>query len=163
ASSNSSDSLLAAITAASAEIQTSVFLTPDAIIMHPRRWSWILASVDTTNRPLVAPSAGFNTVGEMAGVAAQGRVGTLAGLPVYCDPQIPTDRGAGQNEDVIIVAKADEAYLWESTPTLSVFDAPYADSMGVLIRAHEYVALIPNRRPKAFSVISGSGLVAPTV
>jgi HK97 family phage major capsid protein len=37
------------------QINTNVFLPPDAIIMHPRRWAHVLAGLDTTNRPLVQP------------------------------------------------------------------------------------------------------------
>ncbi|MBX6372567.1 MAG: phage major capsid protein [Acidothermus cellulolyticus] len=162
ASANPSDSLLAAITQASAEIQTSIFAPPDTIVMHPRRWAWILSSVDTTDRPLITPSASFNAVGDVTATAAQGVVGRIAGLDVIVDPQIPVDLGTGQNQDAVLVLRAPEIVLFESGPRLQSFDQPYADSLGVLFRIYSYAALVV-RRPEAVAVISGTGLVAPTL
>jgi HK97 family phage major capsid protein len=46
--------------------------TPDKIFMHPRRWGWFAAAVDTTGRPLVSPTAADSmnplATGESAGL-----------------------------------------------------------------------------------------------
>ncbi len=39
------------------KVQSTFFGGPNAIIMHPRRLGFIMASLDTTNRPLVVPAA----------------------------------------------------------------------------------------------------------
>lgn len=153
----------AAVNHAVANIATTRFLPPTCIVMHPRRWSWVAGSFDGNNRPLVSPSGNaFNQIADAATVAAQGPVGEMAGLPVYVDPNIPTNLGAGTNQDPVFVGRFEDIYLWESGPTMTSFDAPYADSAGVLFRALGYSALIPSRYPASVSVINGTGLVTPS-
>jgi HK97 family phage major capsid protein len=149
------------------QVNTQRFLPADAIVMHPRRWAWMASALDAGGRPLLVPQGGgpFNAVG--TGPAASpnptvGLVGTLLGLPVYVDPNIPTNLGAGTNEDRIIVARFGDSVLWESTPKAEVFPATKADQLSVLLRVYEYVAFTGERYPKATSVISGTGLTPPT-
>ena len=158
------DSFLAQILGAVNDVYVGIFRAPDAIVMHPRRWSWVLNALDTTNRPLVTPDGpAFNQPAVSTAPTAQGAAGTLAGIPVYVDPNLPTNLGAGTNQDPVIVAKFDECFLWESELRAETFTAPYADSMGVLFRVYAYSAFIPGRRPKAISIINGTGLITPTL
>ena len=46
-----------AIAEAVQQIYATRFLPPDAIVMHPRRWGYLLSLLETTNRPLFLPSA----------------------------------------------------------------------------------------------------------
>jgi HK97 family phage major capsid protein len=152
----------AQINKAISAVATTRFLPPSCIVMTPGRWSWVAASFDSSGRPLVAPSGNaFNQIADAGTVAAQGAVGQMAGLPVYVDPNLPTNLGAGTNQDPVLVMRAEDVYLWESDVTMASFDAPYSDSMGVLFRVHGYSALIPNRYPASIAVINGSGLVTP--
>jgi len=145
-------------------IQMARFLPPTAIVMHPRRWNWVLEAVDSQNRPLVTPDGpAFNAPGTLGSLNAQGAVGTLQGLPVYLDPNLPTNLGAGTNQDPAIVARFEDLFLWETPPVAASFDAPYADSMAVLLRLHLYCAFLPQRYPAAIAVINGTGMVAPTL
>ena len=163
-STTAADSFLGQILTAANDIYTGIFRAPDAIVMHPRRWSWVLNALDSTNRPLVTPDGpAFNQPAVSTTPTAQGAAGTLAGIPVFVDPNMPTNHGAGTNQDPVIVAKFDECHLWESDLKAETFDAPYADSMGILFRVYAYSAFIPGRRPKAISVIDGTGLVTPTL
>jgi hypothetical protein len=86
----------------------------------------------------------------------------ILGLPVIVDPNIPTNIGAGTNQDNVYVARAADLRLWETGLRAETFTEPYADSMGVLFRAFAYSAAIPGRYTTSVSVISGTGLVAPT-
>lgn len=150
------------------QVHTSRFIAPTAILMAPRRWAWFLAAADTTGRPVVAPGnilpqvLNMNGIGSLEAVASVGLVGTLQGLPVYVDPNIPTNLGAGTNEDRIIIAKWDDLYLYESTPRAEVFRETKADQASVLVRFYNYAAILTERFPKAVAVISGTGLVTPT-
>lgn len=144
------------------QVHTGRFMPATKIFMHPRRWAWFLAALDTSNRPLVTPYAAMNAAGAFGGVASQGLVGELQGLPVYVDPNIPTNLGAGTNEDRIIVAKADDVILFEGNPRAEAFRETKADQLSVLLRFYNYVALHSERYPKSISVISGTGLVTPT-
>jgi HK97 family phage major capsid protein len=147
-------------------ISTNRFLPPDAIIMSPRRWAWLVATSDSNSRPLVVPRAGgpFNAVGVQGGIAAQGYVGDMLGLPVYVDSQIPTNLAAdaGTGEDAVIVARMSDLWTYESHVRAEAFEQSYASNMSVFVRLYSYVGFIGNRYPKSISVITGSGLSAPT-
>ena len=148
--------LYAKVNQAISLVASTRFLPPDAIVMRPERWSYIAASFDSTGRPLVSPSGNaFNQVADASsGVAAQGPVGSMAGLPVFTDANLPLN---GTSQDPVIVARFADLYLWESDVTLATFDAPYANSLGILVRAHGYLAAIMSRYPASIAVIQGTG------
>lgn len=154
------------VAAGFAGINEGIFLPGDAIFMHPRRWAFCLASQDSQNRPLIVPlaNAPMNAAGTTDGQAATGLVGTMQGAPVYVDPNIPTNLGAGTNEDRIIIVRRDELFIWEDPagPYLETFRDVGSGSMTVRFRLHNYWAQLHARRPKAISVISGTGLATPT-
>jgi HK97 family phage major capsid protein len=64
-------------------IGSQLYAPPNAVLMHPRRWAWLLTQVDTANRPLVVPETNrpVNALGLLQS-GAEGRVGTFCGLPV---------------------------------------------------------------------------------
>jgi HK97 family phage major capsid protein len=146
------------------QIHEGIFMPPTAIFMAPRRWASLLAAADTVGRPLITPIAPQNSVAGFGGVVSQGLVGSMQGLPVYVDANIPQTLGAGTNEDRVIVVRDDECFLYEesSGPFLETFRDVGSGNLTVRFRLHNYWAQINERRPKAISVISGTGLVAPT-
>jgi HK97 family phage major capsid protein len=138
-------------------------LPPEAIVMHSRRWVWMLSSLDNSNRPLVVPSQnGPNNAAATAGAlnTAGTPVGMLLGLPVYVDNNITTTNGAG-TEDVIVIGRFSDAFLFEGQPKMRVLPEVVSATLSVKIQVYSYVAFAPGRFPKSFSVISGSGLIAP--
>jgi len=146
------------------QIHTGRFMPADTILMHPRRWAWFTAQVDTAGRPLVVPLANMpqNVLAAMGDVTSQGLVGTLQGLPVFVDPNIPINLGAGTNEDRVIILRADDVILFEGTPQAEAFRETKADQLSVLLRFFNYAALHSERYPKSISVIAGTGLITPT-
>lgn len=146
------------------QVHTGRFLPATHIFMHPRRWAALLAASDTAGRPLVVPVAGgpFNAMAGGVEVAAEGMVGTLQGIPVYLDANIPTNLGTGTNEDRIIVARASDSYLWEGTPRAEALPQTYGANLNVLVRFYNYAAFTGERYAKAVSVIGGSGLATPS-
>lgn len=147
------------------QIHTNRFMPPDTIIMHPRRWAWFLSAVSSADgRPFIVPAAGgpMNAAGATAGVISQGYVGTIQGLDVYVDPNIPINLGAGTNEDRIIIGRFSDAILWEGNSRSEAFRETKADQLSVLLRFYNYVAFTGGRYPKSFSVLSGTGLVTPS-
>jgi HK97 family phage major capsid protein len=145
-------------------VHTNRFLPPDTIIMHPRRWAYLLAASDTTGRPLVVPSANspMNAWADQGEVAAQGYVGSIQGLPVYVDSMIPTNLGAGTNQDQIIVARMADLMGWEGNIKAEAFPQTFANQLSVFVRLYNYMSFQPARYPKSISVIGGTGLVQPT-
>lgn len=145
-------------------VHTGRFMPADTVLMHPRRWAWMTASLDTTGRPLVVPTANMpaNVLAQMGDVVAEGFVGTWQGQPVYIDANIPTNLGTGTNEDRVIILRSDDVLLFEGTPQAEAFRETKADQLSVLLRFYNYAAIHSERYPKSISVIAGTGLVAPT-
>lgn len=144
------------------QINSGRFLAPQAIVVHPRRWGWVLASLDSSNRPLVVPNAQgpTNAFAGFGDVRAEGSVGTLQGLPVYSDANIPTNLGT--NEDAIIVARFDDLFLFEGDVRTRVLFETDANTLEVRLQVWEYMAFIGSRQPEAIGKITGTGLISPT-
>jgi HK97 family phage major capsid protein len=146
------------------KIHTNRYAPATKIFMHPRRWAYFLAAVDSQSRPLVVPNSSgpWNVYGVQEGMVSAGYAGTLMGLPVYLDANIPTNLGAGTNEDRVIIVKHDDIRLYESAPKAEVFRETKADQGSVLVRLYEYTALHASRYRESIAVVAGTGLVAPT-
>jgi HK97 family phage major capsid protein len=143
-------------------INATRFKAPDTVLMHPRRWASFASFTDSTGRPLVVPtSGGFNALANRDDNQGVGHVGQVLGMDVFTDANIPTNLGAGANQDTILMMVADDIVLWESPLMAEAFDAPYSDSMGILFRVFNYAALIPDRYLASLGQIQGTGLVPP--
>ncbi|GAC1375433.1 MAG: hypothetical protein NVSMB4_03650 [Acidimicrobiales bacterium] len=146
-----------------AAFATNRFAQPTHWIMHPRRWFYLLSAVDNSGRPLVVPTGvAYNPLaatGDPTSVA--GPVGTYLGLPVVIDPLMPTNFGTGTNQDRIYLVKADDLWLFESSPRAESFRETYSDSLGVLYRMFSYVGTVLNRQTSSIAYIDGAALVPP--
>lgn len=142
-------------------VESSRLMPTTAIIMHPRRWNWVLSGIDTTMRPLVTPAdvPTLNGIGQ----AGNGFTGhSLAGLPVYVDANISTAEGSATNQDQVFVLRTDDLWLWESAPELASFEATLAAQNSVLFRVLGFAAFIPHRYNYAVAYIDGTGLTTPS-
>ncbi|MGE3445904.1 MAG: phage major capsid protein [Acidimicrobiia bacterium] len=139
------------------------FAPATAWVMHPRRWGWITAAVDNQGRPLFnfSTEAPPNVVMALGKAAAYGVVGTMMGLPVVTDASVPTNLGAGTNEDAIICARIPDI-LYTQDPLLQfTFEQALTTAPGQIRLAAGRVALfIAGRYPAAISVVRGTGLIA---
>jgi HK97 family phage major capsid protein len=144
----------------------SAFMNPDTIVMHPRRWGFLLSQVDSTGRPLFAATgATVNAMGsgEAGGTGGQGGVGNVQGIRVILDPNLPTNIGAGTNEDVILVFDSRQMVLYEEgAPRTRVFEDVGSGTLTVRLSLWGYFAFFANRYATAISTVSGTGLVPPT-
>jgi HK97 family phage major capsid protein len=134
------------------------------IVMHPRRWGFFAAALDSQNRPLLPVSGpAFNVMGT-GNEAGYGFVGMTHGLPVYTDANIPTNLGTNTNEDRIIVFADPVVHLWErdNDPVTLSFEQQAGTSLQVQLIAYGYAAFTAGRYPGAFGVVQGAGLVPPT-
>ncbi len=145
------------------QVNAARFLPADVIVMAPRRWGWFTAALDSSNRPLVVPTAALNPVA-IGEAAAYNSVGMLQGLPVVTDGNVPTNLGAGTNEDRIIATRASDAVLWEEAgaPLRLRLDEVLGHQLSVRFVVYGYSAFTAGRYPASSSVISGTGLVTPT-
>ena len=150
------------------QIQTSYFGGPNAIIMHPRRLAWILAALDSSNRPLAVPTPNgpMNAVATGASSVVYGNSGySIAGLPVITDANVSIIAGAGDNQDTIFIANMQELHLWEQgsgEPMMLRFEQPESQQLNITMIVYGYAAFTANRYPSAFSQINGTGLITPT-
>jgi len=144
-------------------INASRYRAPTAIVMHPRRWSWFASYVDSSGRPLVSPTASsFNSIATRQDEQpAAGHVGNVLGVDCYVDASIPTNLGAGTNQDPVLMGVMDDVMLWESPIQAEAFESSYADSMSVLFRAFNYSSLQPSRYLASLGQIQGTGLTPP--
>jgi HK97 family phage major capsid protein len=144
-------------------VQTARFMDPTVWVMHPRRWAWFLAAVDTAGRPLVVP----NQQGPMNAIGTQDTppgfqriVGTLMGIPVVTDASIPTNFGT--NEDRILLLRADDMVLYESPVRTRVLPEVLSGNLTVRLQVYGYAAFTAERFPAGIGIVSGSGLILPT-
>lgn len=145
-------------------VYSNRYLAPDTIVMHPRRWAYFLSTVDSQNRPLVLPAANqpMNAVGTFDGQAAQGSVGTLQGIDVFIDPNVPTNLGASTNEDRIIIFRRSDPLLWEGGLNTRVLPEVLSGTLQVRLQVYKYMAFTAERYPQSISILQGSGLASPT-
>lgn len=143
-------------------INTSRYLPPECVLMHPRRWSWLLTLLDTQNRPLFVPDANnpMNAAGVLEDVDSQQVVGRTLGLPVITDANIATNLGAGTNEDQIYVMRSSDVLLWESGLRSRVLPETKAANLTVLLQVFSYFAASAARYPQ--SVVQLTGLTPPS-
>jgi HK97 family phage major capsid protein len=153
-------------------VMSNRFLPPTAIYMHPRRFAWAMAQSDSTGRPLIVPTGNgaFNAQGSLD-EATVGVVGSLQGLPVVVDPNIPTNVGAATGgEDVVLVLRESDCWLWEDgdgAPRQLRFEQTLGNQLTVKLVVYGYAAFTAGRYPVAVSKFGGldtttNGLVAPT-
>ncbi|MEU4168871.1 phage major capsid protein [Streptomyces sp. NPDC026665] len=145
-------------------VHTLRFMAPTAIVMHPRRWASLLAASDSNGRPLVVPDAGNpqNAVATLGVVGSQQVVGQMHGLPVITDPSMPTNLGAGTNEDVVHVIRASDILLYESGIRSRVLPEVGSGNLTVRLQIYGYLAFTAARYPASVVEIGGTGLVAPS-
>lgn len=146
-------------------ISSTRFAPADLIVMHPRRWGWITAAVDAASRPLVVPAAQqpVNALGVGQPASSPGPVGQLLGLPVVVDANIPTNLGAGTNEDTIIVCRTSDILVWEAPTMQFVMEQAIATAPGqIRVAVGRFALIAAGRYPGGISVITGTGLTPPT-
>lgn len=149
-------------------VETTRFMAPTAIVMHPRRWNWLISQVDTQGRPLVVPGANgvmnalgvFNTPIE---TVSSSPVGQLQGLPVITDASIPTGVGTGP-EDLTVVYRREDLILWEDLgnaglPRQLRFEQTLGGQLTVKLVAYNYGAFTAGRYPQSVGVVGGNSAV----
>lgn len=158
-------------------------IRPQYIVMHPRRWGWLTLQVDSYGRPLVVPNQNgpYNALGLNSNPGSYGGdgdptqtvrapevVGTLQGIPVFTDANVPTTLGGGNTEDTHIVFDPRMAILFEDgdgMPRQLSFDQIQVSGVAgwggtVTLAVYNYVAFTAARYPQAFAQVGGLDLTA---
>ena len=77
-------------------------------------------------------------------------------------PAIPTNLGAGTNQDVVIVLDPQECPLFLGDIRFLVMQDVLSSNLRVRFQAVQYVGAVFHRLPAAIGTLSGTGLAAPT-
>lgn len=152
-------------------IETNYFAPPSGILMHPRRLAWLLKGKDSALNYIFNPAATFrqpnmaplvnNNVTSMSTGYNQPPA-SLFGIPIATTANMPTNLGAGTNEDRVIVGAFNEAHWFQRQDvTMDVSDSAGTswEQNQVWIRAEERFGFSAERYPVAFSVLSGTCLL----
>lgn len=145
--------------------ETATFKTPDLIVMHPRRWASLLAYVSTNQTLFGVQGAGVLQAGSSNGLDYNVPIaGTIAGINVITDGNIPTNANSATNQDTILVLNTSELHLFEDAqaPLMIRAEQTSAASLGVLLVVFGFSAFTADRYGAAHSRIVGTGLVTPT-
>lgn len=160
------DKLQDAITA----VHTDFFAPPSAVVMHPRRWAWLVKareSASPTSYIIGPPGASFpgrRPADPIPGYsAAQTPRGELFGLPVYTTANVPTNLGSADNEDVVFVGDFSQGLILDRQG-ITTDQSPhvYFTSNQTVFRSEERLGFTAARYPNAFKVVAGTGLVTPS-
>jgi HK97 family phage major capsid protein len=161
-----------------------VGLEPQLFAMHQRRWGALTAEVDDTGRPLMglggAGSTNALAVNQTPGQWSAGNnpddprqartVGSMQGLPVVTDANLPTNIGPNL-EDVVLAYDPRVSLLWEEgdgMPRQLRFEQTLAQNLTVKLVVYGYAAFTAGRYPQSVARIggadtaAGNGLIAPT-
>lgn len=152
--------LYSKISEAIGEVEDTRFMPVEAIFMTPKRFQWMAAAVDSAGRPLIVPAANgpYNAIAGGVQNVAEGVAGYMFGVPVYKDSNLPRTLGTATNEDRIIVARASDGVLYESTPRAEALPQTYGANLNVLVRFYNYAAFTAERYAQSWAVIGGSGM-----
>jgi HK97 family phage major capsid protein len=161
-----------------------VGIEPQLIAMNPRRWGFLTAESDTTGRPLLGIDGNGTTnalgVNQTPGQYSAGNdpddprqartVGTMQGLPVVVDANLPTNVGTNL-EDVAVTYDPRVCLLWEDgdgMPRQLRFEQTLGQNLTVKLIVYGYAAFTAGRYPQAVAkvggldTVAGQGLIAPT-
>jgi HK97 family phage major capsid protein len=131
---------------------------PDAIAVSARRWAWLLGQLDSSLRPIfhnVEPP--IRTNGSTIGL-----VGSIGGIAVYATAGIPSNLGAGTNEDRPLVLYTPDLWLLASPIQLIVTSGQSSGfgSLSEQVVAWGYAALLV-RHANAIGTLTGTGNILP--
>lgn len=146
------------------QIQAATNMGLSHFVMHPRRWWWVASQLASTFPLLTVPRANVQQSGTLGDTSYAANGASILGAGVILDRNLPTNLGAGTNEDPILGVDASECHLWEdaSAPLLIRAEQTGAANLTVKFVVYGYSAFTAGRYPLATGDITGTGLVAPS-
>jgi len=147
----------AKIVKAISDVTTAFKEPPTHIIMHPRRAAFLAGNLSST-----FPLFQVGNLNQAGGTQQAGLVGTISGLPVLSTPAMPTNLGAGTDEDRIIVANLSVLPFMEGPLNTRVHESVLSGDLEVRLQVWAYSAFAARRYDVSgqspIAVISGTGL-----
>lgn len=128
----------------------------DLMIAHPRRSAWLASNLSST-----FPLFQLGSYLQAAGSQDQGFATNIAGLEVITDRNVGTALGAGTEDEVYVLARQDFIFM-EGPLQTRVFEDVGSGTGVIRFQIFAHSAFLSNRYPKSLTIISGTGLIAPT-
>lgn len=128
----------------------------DLVLMHPRRSAWLASNLSSTF-PLFQLGGYF----QAAGAQDNGFTTNIAGLEPIKDRNVGTALGAGTEDEVYVLSRQD-FILMEGPLQTRVFEDVGSGTGTIRYQVFAHSAFLSNRYPKSLTIISGTGLIAPT-
>jgi hypothetical protein len=107
----------------------------------------------------------FPEGGGLNQAAGQQDIGSLisvSGLKVVSDSNVGILYGASTTEDEIYVVRTSDMHLWEGGLTARVMPEVGSGTLTVRLILHGFSAFASARYAKSITIVSGTGLIAPT-
>lgn len=139
------------------KIWSNRFMAPDTIVMHPRRSAFLASNLSST-----FPLFQLGSLNQAAGSQDVGLVNNFAGLRTVMDANVRTTDGSSTNQDEIYVVRAADMILWEGPLQARVYPDVGSGTLTVRLSLFGYSAFAAGRYPASITVISGTGLTAPS-
>jgi HK97 family phage major capsid protein len=139
---------------------------PQCWIMHPRRYAWIADLVANSASTTGTAAGVLNDVDSLppslARVAPEAVPATMLGLPILLSFGVPTNNGAGTNEDVLFLVRASDLFLFEGQMAFRVLrDTAASSNLAVRFQSSMPYAFAANRITSAIGRLTGTGMVTP--
>ena len=139
------------------QIATNRHAPAEVIVMHPRRSAWLASNLSST-----FPLFQVGNLNQAQGTQDIGALISVSGLRVVSDSNVGILYGAGTNEDEIYVVRTSDMHLWEGPLQARVMPEVGSGTLTVRLILHGFSAFASARFAKSITVISGTGLAAPT-
>jgi HK97 family phage major capsid protein len=138
-------------------VESNQFTQADMIVMHPRRSAWLASNLSST-----FPLFQLGSLTQASGTQDVGMATSIGGLRVIRDANVRSTDGASTNQDEIYVLDSSSLILYEGPLQARVLPEIGSNTLTVRLQLFAYSAFVSGRCPKAISIISGTGLTAPT-
>lgn len=154
--------VIQAIAQVAANVADARERAPEFCLIRGSRYFWLAGSAGGSGDPGQRIGQGYLYA---AKAPEDGPWGPIAGLPAYLDATIPSNLGAGTNQDCAIVCRGRDILLLEDPagPRFSAYvSGGLAGEMSVVLQWHTYTAAFTNRYPSSIGTVTGTGFVVPS-
>ena len=131
---------------------------PEAWLLRGGRWAWFATGEDAQKRPLDVPGIARKIIDNPS---LPNPIGGIIGIPAYADEAIPTNLGAGTNQDAVVACRPSDMLLLESDPRTSVMFDVVSGTLQARLQLHGYAAALTGRYPSGVATVQGTGTVVP--
>jgi hypothetical protein len=135
-----------------------------ASFMTPSRWYWAHVPARLAEPAADPPgdSDPFNPLALQTGGDVEGPVGRIGSQPILPTATSPPTSARAPTRSASPRLRTSDLFLWEGSMRTRVITEILSGTLQVRLQVYNYAAFMADRRPESISVISGTGLIAPS-